>query len=135
MKNIRAAAALAAVLLIGGIIIETAIASLLASYLVSQEGLGTKLSRDATLVARSGANDAIMAIVREGDAVSTGSYALDVGTWTTQVQITSTALVTGDVKYTITSTASVLNKQSTITAIVIVDHTTQITQINSIIES
>ncbi len=128
----RGAAALSTILLIGGIIVETAAAGLLASYLVSQEGLGLKLSNDATLISRAGVDDALLSIMRNGEDASARNYQITIGTWNTQVAVEKAVLLTDDTQFTITSIATVLNKKSATQAIIIVDNISGLAQIESI---
>ena len=130
--NKSGAAALSTILLIGGIVVETAVASLVASYLVSQEGLGLKLSQDAALTARAGVEDGILYVIRGGEDAAEDTYSLDVGAWNTDVTIVKSILANNDTQFTITSSAYALNSSNVLRAIVIVDTTTGLVQVESI---
>ena len=131
-KRNNGVAALSTTLLIGGIIVEIASAGILASYLVSQEGLGLKASYSSFFVASSGAEDALLKVTRYGDTVADQDYSITVGDYTAQINITKTLLANNDSKYTITSVADIINKKRSIRAIAVVDYNTKKVSLESI---
>lgn len=128
----KSAAALSTVLLVGAIVVEAAVASLVASYLVSQEGLGLKLSYDATVISRSGLNDALLKVIRNGSGASAQTYQVAVENWSSDVVIAKSVLGNNDIQFVITATAAVLNKHHTTRAVVIVDSVSGLAQIESV---
>ncbi len=132
LKKNNGVAALSTTLLIGGIIVEIASAGILASYLVSQEGLGLRASYSSFFVANSGAEDALLKITRYGDTVADQDYSVVVGDYTASVNISKVLLANNDSKYTITSVADILNKKRSIQAITVVDYNTKKVSLESI---
>jgi len=131
-KRRNGVAALSAILLIGGIISEVAMASLIASYLVSQEGLGKRISYEAELASNGAVEDAILKISREGDSYTPDGtpYTLSIGALNTSVSITKSVHASYSV-FTIVATTSVLNKERKAQAVVILDSTTGVSNIES----
>lgn len=71
--------ALPMVLLIGGIVVEIAIAGAFIAFFTAQSGLGIKLSDEALVAAKAGAQDAVLKIIRNKDFSSSSGYVLAVG--------------------------------------------------------
>ena len=74
----KAIVALPTILLIGGIIVEIAVAGVFIAYLLSQSGFGAKLSAEALAAAQAGIQEAMMKIVRDKNFSSSG-YDIAVG--------------------------------------------------------
>jgi len=118
------AAALVAVLLIGGLIVELGIAGIFISYYFSQSGLGIKLSEEALAAARSGIQDAEIKIIRNKNFIpSPNPYTLTVGERTVQVDVCKDSCA-GPNKYQITALGMALTKRRQIQAIFYVDDNT-----------
>ncbi|PIU98560.1 hypothetical protein COS61_00745 [Candidatus Wolfebacteria bacterium CG03_land_8_20_14_0_80_40_12] len=118
------AAALVAVLLIGGLIVELGIAGIFISYYFSQSGLGIKLSEEALAAARSGIQDAEIKIIRNKNFIpSPNPYTLTVGERTVQVDVCKDSCA-GANKYQITALGMALTKRRQIQAIFYVDDNT-----------
>lgn len=135
--NKKGAAALSTVLIIGAIVAEVAVASLIASYYVNQEGLGVKLSYNATMAAEAGVNDAILRVMRDKNYGNpTANYSISIGNASTAVSVTRVAGDSGDPAdtTTINSTGSAADKKSKIQAVIYVNKTTGLININSIKE-
>lgn len=110
--------ALPTILLIGGVIIEIAIAGVFIIYFVGQSSLGVKLSAESLAASRTGVYDAILKIVREKN-FSTGAtpYTMAIGNNSVQVWVcrnSKTAVSYCDTaangKYEITSLGKVRDK-------------------------
>ncbi|HOB89760.1 MAG TPA: hypothetical protein PKG74_00300 [Candidatus Colwellbacteria bacterium] len=65
-KNRKGVATLPTVIMIGGIIIELAIAGVVVGYAFTESGSGMRLSTEALFTARAGADDAIYKVIRGG---------------------------------------------------------------------
>jgi hypothetical protein len=74
-KNSRGVATLPTVLMIGGIIMELAVAGVVVGYAFTQSGSGMRFSSEALFTARAGADDATYKIIK-GDYEA--SYSLTV---------------------------------------------------------
>lgn len=138
-----AAAAITTILIIGGIVVEIAIAALVASYFASQTGLGSKLSYSALFLAQSGVDDAFIKITRDKDwSPNPDTYSVVIGDSTAQVTVCKdkitvttkcdTAASTGT--YEVTSLGSSVNKQVKMKAVLYVDPTTGLVNIKSLEE-
>lgn len=141
----RGAAALSTILLVGAIVIETALAALIASYLVSQQGLGLKRSQEASFAARSGLQEGLIRLVRDKDfSPSPNPYTLLVSSTTVSILVCkelevdfspeecSASTIPG--KYQVGATAQVVNKKSRIKATLLVSSSTGLVQVESIEE-
>jgi hypothetical protein len=84
----RGAAAISTILIIGAIVAEVAIASLVASYLASQGGLGVRIVYNASFAAQSGIDDALIKITRNKDFTPPSlPYTISVGLASAQVTV------------------------------------------------
>lgn len=120
-KNERGIAALPAVLMIGGIIMQLAIVGLLLAYLYSSSSYGNRLATEALNAARAGAQDAITRVIRD-KTFSTTSYTLTTNGRDATVVVTRDSPTTG--QDTITATVVALTHQKKIQAIIAVSTTT-----------
>ncbi len=118
MARQKGMTALPTVLLIGGVIIEIAIAGVFIVYFLGQSSFGVKWSAEALAAGRTGVYDAVLKIVREKN-FSTGAtpYTLAVGNHSVQIWVclnSKTAVSYCDVaatgKYEITSLGNARNK-------------------------
>jgi len=133
MRNNKATAALPAILLIGGIIIEIGLAGAFISYYLSQSGFGVKMSAEALAAAEAGVQDAIIKIVRNKDFTSSG-YELQVGSRSANVVVCKDTCA-GIGKHKITSIGSAVVKRRKLEAVINVNATTGEVKIESILES
>ncbi|TRZ64709.1 MAG: hypothetical protein D4Q79_00965 [Spirochaetia bacterium] len=130
-KNQKAAVTLSMTLLVGGLIVELGIALAFISYYLAQGGFGLKLSEEAMAAARSGAQDAIMRIVRDANFnPSPNPYTLAIGNSSAQITICKDTCA-GTGKTQIDSLGSVLNKRRQIRVIVSIDSQTGKTELES----
>jgi len=137
------AVAISTILIIGAIVAEIAIASLITSYLLGQGGLGVRLVYNASFVAQSGIEDALMKITRNKDTNSVNSYAVVVGNATALVTLCKKLTAsTGscdtpelpDGTFDVISLGTALNKQVRMEALLYSDPTTGLVTIQSLRE-
>ncbi|MBI5306681.1 hypothetical protein HZB04_03820 [Candidatus Wolfebacteria bacterium] len=138
----KGVAALPIVLLIGGIIVEIAVAGVFIAFFISQSGLGIKLSDEALTAAKSGVQDAIIKIIRNKDFSSSSGYTLAVGSRSATIIVcrdsytVSMACDTNNVgKDEIISTGSAALKRRKLKAMVNVDSVTGEMKVISIEEA
>lgn len=146
--NALGAAAISTILIIGIIVSEIAVASLVASYLASQGGLGNMSTFNASFAAQSGIDDALMQIARNKDfSPSPNPYTLSVGGASTQVTVckdatssTSTPSCNTPVSpsahgtFEITSLGTASSKKVDIRALLFSDPNTGLMTVKSILE-
>lgn len=118
----RGVAALPTMLLIGGIVIEIAIAGAFLAFVFISSNLSAKLNATAVAVARAGVQDAMLRIVRDKGYSNALGYTLTVGSYSAAVTVTAGSPIAGE--DTIISTATVLTRQKSFQAVVSVDSTT-----------
>lgn len=132
-------ASLPVVLLLGGLIIEAAIAGAFVLYYVNSGVYATKLASQASLVARAGIDDAILRVIMNpecgGTAVAscpgTGEpYSLTLNGSTADITILKDTPANGQTE--ITSVGSAGGKQHLIVAVVTTSSTAPLTSINTI---
>lgn len=141
-NKIRATVTLPVVLLIGGLIMEMAIAGAFLAYFLGQSGFGLKLSAEAFAAAQSGIEDAKLKIVRDKNfTADPNPYTLTIGSRSTQITVCknlSTVSSACDTamsgKYEITSLGSALTKRRQLRAIFYVDNTTGEAKLESLNE-
>ncbi len=138
----KGVAALPMVLLIGGIIVEIALAGAFIAFFASQSGLGIKLSDEALTAAKSGVQDAIIKIIRNKNFSSPSGYVLAVGNRSATIIVcrdsytVSTACDTASVgRDEIISTGSAALKRRKIKTMVNVDNVTGEVKVVSIEEA
>lgn len=113
---------LTTILIIGTIIMETALVGLAVAYLVGEQGFGVRMSYNATYAAKSGAQDAVLRIIRNKDASFSSGYTMGVGGYQVAVTVSSTQLDTSEYrKFTVLSTGSAMGKRAIIEAVVILN--------------
>ncbi|MDP1718980.1 MAG: hypothetical protein Q8L24_00970 [bacterium] len=120
MKKNKGVSTLPTMLLLGGIIIEIAIASAFLTYYFNVTNLAARSSAEALAAARAGADDAIIRLVRDMKFSATEPYTVEVasgrGASVTVCNMTCPLPLTSE-QAKVTSTASVFNKKSKIEAI------------------
>ena len=110
------------VLLVGGIIVEVALAGIFTAYFLSTSTLGERLASEAESVARSGIEDAMENIIVNKE-FGAKTYSLQIG------GETATIVVTRDIgasayTYTIESDAQAGNRKKKFRAVLVVDKVT-----------
>ena len=120
----KAAVTLSMTILVGGLIVELGIALAFISYYLLQGGFGLKLSEQAITAAKSGAQDAVIRIVRDANFnPSPNPYTLTIGSGSAQITVCKDTCA-GTGKIQIDSLGSVLTKRRQIRAIVSVSSQT-----------
>jgi len=131
MENQRAAITTSMMLLVGGLIVELGIALAVISYFLVQGSFGLKMSQEALLIARSGAQDAVLRIIRDKTFnPSPNPYTLALGSGSAQVTVCRDSCA-GTGTFEIDSLASVFTKRRQIRIIVSVDANTGQVKIQS----
>jgi len=130
-------ATLSLILLIGGIIIEIALAGSLISYLLSTSGRGELLASRALGAAEAGIRDVQIKIARNKDFVQSGTltYPLSVGGDSTTINVSRTSPTPTSYLYTATSTGSAITRTKRLVAQLVVDTTTGLVQLQSVSEA
>lgn len=120
-------------LLVGGIIVEIAIAGSIVTYFLSSSGLGERLSARALSAAEAGIRDVQVKITRNKD-LGNLNYQLAVGSDTTTVQVSMDSSDPQSYVYTISSIGVASSRQRKLVATVIVNKTTGLLQFQSLNE-
>lgn len=125
------------VLLIGGIIVEVAIAGAFVTYFLSSSGYGERLSIRAAAAAESGIRDAMVRITQNKEFLpNTGitSYSITHDNNDTAIIIINRADSGNIYKYTVESLGTAVSRQKKFSAIIAVDGTTGQIELQSIQE-
>ncbi len=127
------------VLLIGGIIVEVAIAGAFVTYFLSSSGYGERLSVRATAAAESGIRDAMMRITQNKEFVPDAgqtSYSIYVSQDNNDFALVSVGRTTqsGVYRYTVTSLGTAVSRQRKFSAVVSVSAVTGRVELESIKE-
>ncbi len=122
-----------AMLFIGGIIVEIALAGAFISYYLSQSGFGVKISAEALAAAEAGVQDALIRIIRDKNFSSAG-YNLTVGNRSANIIVCKDSCA-GTGKHKITSTGTAMLKRRKIEAVANVDSVTGEVKIESVQEA
>jgi hypothetical protein len=110
------------VLVVGTVIMETALVGLEVAYLVREQGIGVRSSYSATVAAESGVEDVLLRIARNKSFVPpTNPYTLIVGNFSTQVSVVRSNIDTRFSQYTITSVGVAFSKRVTLRGVFVVD--------------
>lgn len=140
MNKKRGQITLPFVLLIGGIIVEIAIAGSFVTYFLSSSGYGERLGNRANAAAQSGAWDAMVKISqnKEFSSASCGlpySYSVTVGSDSAVVSVcrTTNSSLNAYV-YTLTAVGTAVSRQKKLIATLIVDVTTGRLRLESTVE-
>lgn len=135
----KGAAALLTILMIGGVVVDIALAGLFVIYLLTQSSFGVKFSDEALSAAQSGVEDALFKIVHNKNvnwATSGSPYSIVVGTRTASVSINKD--IVGGVltpgKDEVYSSSTVFAKTRELRAVVNVDPITGRVQVESLQE-
>jgi len=121
IKTKKGFSLLPTVLITGIIVAEVGIALTFVMYLANSASFGARLSQEVFFGARSGTSDALIKIIRDKNYSSTG-YNLTVGRATVNVVVEQNTPSQNSA--TITTTATVLNRQKKLRAIVSIDSET-----------
>lgn len=126
-------ATLSFVLLVGGIIMEIAIAGSLITYFLSTTGLGERVSLRALAAASTGVHDAELKITRNKEfAAGTFNYTITLENESAVVNISRIIdSGSGSYIYTITSTGSASTRKRKLVATLVVDQITGLSQLQS----
>jgi len=127
--RLKGQAALPAVLLIGGVITEIAIAGTLVAFILSSSGLGERLSSQALAAAKSGVQDAFMKITIDKTFNAPAGYSFSVGSRSVQVTV-----IKGTNTDQVISLGTALSRQRKLEAILFVDQNTGKVDLKSIRE-
>lgn len=133
LKGKKGVSTLPTMLLLGGIIIEIAIAIAFLTYYFNVTNSASRLSAEALATARAGLDDGIIKVVRNKDYSNPSGYSVTVGNRVATVAVCKDTCVSG--KTQVISMASVLNKQRKLEAILTVDATTGQVTVDSIQET
>ncbi|MBI1961040.1 MAG: hypothetical protein HYS43_02080 [Candidatus Liptonbacteria bacterium] len=125
-------AAIPTVIIFGGIIAEIAIATTFLSLTFTNTALGQRLSAEAFAAAQSGAEDAILRLVRDRNYQNISGYTLSVGQATVTVTITQGSPAANQA--TIRSTGSSFRRRRVVQAIVTIDDVTGVVSLVSLKE-
>lgn len=127
------------VLLIGGIIVEIAIAGAFVTFFLSNSGYGERLSIRASAAAESGIRDAMVKITQNKEwNPDPANYVLQVSSEnndTASLQINRTTPDATHYKYDVVSLGTAGSRQKKLTATVFVDTATGAVQLESIREN
>ncbi|MEK7465671.1 MAG: hypothetical protein AAB631_02745 [Patescibacteria group bacterium] len=136
VRSVRGQATLSFVLLVGGIIVEVAIAGALIAFFLSGAGLGDRLSARAYNAAQTGIRDAELKIARNKEFCGTCSfpiqYSFPVGSDSVVVNVTRVDdSVNNAYLYTFTSTGTSASRQRKFVAVLAADKATGSVQLKS----
>jgi uncharacterized protein (UPF0333 family) len=132
-QSSRGQATLSFVLLIGGIILEIAVAGSFVTYFLSSSGLNERLSARALSAAEAGIRDVQIKIARN-KAFSMATSTIVVGSDLAVVQLSSDATNPDSYVYTITSVGIASSAQRKIVAVLVVNKITGLVQLQSMSE-
>jgi len=114
----RGVAVLPAVLLIGGLIAGIGISGVFIAYYLNQSSFGVKLSQEALSAAQSGAQDAMLKIIRDRNFnFNPNPYTLNLGNYSAQITVCKDTCA-GTGKFQIDSLGTSFNKQRKIRAVI-----------------
>jgi len=131
LKKRNGAIAMSTIMIVGVIVFEIAIAALLSSYLIGQEGSGLKISSAVSFAARAGANDAIRRVAINNFSTSS-YYTFTINNIPVSVFVCKELTYTAGEclspaipnKYEIISSASYLNKKNAYKVVISIDANT-----------
>lgn len=131
----RGQATLSFVLLVGGIIVEIAIAGSLVAFFSSNSGLGERLSARAFNAAEVGIRDSQLKIARNKDLCSPSCpvpYSFSVGSDTVMVTLQKVDDLPDNLYvYTVTAVGTAATRQKKFVAVINVDRTSGVVQLQS----
>lgn len=135
IKKQNGGTALFVILILGLVVVEIASASLLASYLVGQQGIATKRTQEIEAASWSGIDDALLSIIRDKNFTpSSNPYTLTIGQISVSVLVcreltaatSTTSCQTPALSnvYQVLSTATLIGQKSSFLGTVSFDDTT-----------
>jgi len=135
IKKQNGGTALFVILILGLVVVEIASASLLASYLVGQQGIATKRTQEIEAASWSGIDDALLSVIRDKNFTpSSNPYTLTIGQITVSVLVcreltaatstTSCEIPTLLNAYQVLSTATLIGQKSSFLGTISFDDTT-----------
>ncbi|MDI6820700.1 MAG: hypothetical protein QMD65_00780 [Patescibacteria group bacterium] len=132
-------ATLAFVLLVGGIVIEIAIAGAFVTYFLSTSGLGERLSARALTTAHAGVRDVQIKITRNKEWCSSVGcpyvYPIAVGNDSASVTVGWMSDDSDNYVYTIDSVGTASTRARRLIATLVVNRTTGLVQFSSLVET
>lgn len=132
LRGLRGQATLSFVLLVGGIIVEIAIAGSLVAFFSSGSGLGERLSARAFNAAQAGIRDVQLKIARDKDFCNSCSYSFPVGGDTVSMTVVRADDLPNNLYiYTVTAVGTAANRQKKFVAVINVDRTSGLSQLRS----
>lgn len=117
--NDRGQVTLPFILLVGGIIIEIALAGVFTAYFLSTGNLGEKLAARASAAAHSGMEDAIGKITQNKE-LGNASYTLDIGNEKAELEISKDDTAADSYAYTVKSLGIAGNRRKKLQGTIIV---------------
>ncbi len=118
----RSVVSLTTILIIGTVVMETALVGLVVSYLASEQGLGVRASYVAVAAAEGGINDVLLRIARDKDFYpSVNPYTLSSGLYQAVITVTKNPIDTRFTRYTIESVGNAFSKEIGIRGVYVVD--------------
>ncbi|PIR86695.1 MAG: hypothetical protein COU11_04260 [Candidatus Harrisonbacteria bacterium CG10_big_fil_rev_8_21_14_0_10_49_15] len=130
----RGIASLPAILLLGGVILEIAIAGAFLLFYLNTSVYGTRLGNEALMIAQAGIEDARMRVILNKSFEDTDGYVLQIGDGAATVTVCLTCIGELD-KTQVVSVGTVLTRQHRLEAILNVDSDTGLVTVDSIIET
>ncbi|MDP3725478.1 MAG: hypothetical protein Q8R20_03360 [Nanoarchaeota archaeon] len=121
------------ILLVGGIIMEIALAGVFVAYFLSTSNLGERLAARAASAAYSGIQDAMVNITRNKEYGNT-SYVLEIKDDKTTVNVSRTQDPQGAYAYIIESLGEAGSRQKKLVATLIVNNVSGKTTLQSLLE-
>lgn len=122
------------ILLVGGIIVEIALAGVFTAYFLSTGNLGEKLAARASAAAHSGMEDAIGKITQNKE-LGNMSYTMDIGSEKAELEISKVEdAATGSYTYTIESRGIAGNRRKKLQGKIVVEKVTGKVSLQSIEE-
>lgn len=134
---------LGAIILLGGIIVEIALAIAIIVYVLNQGSLGARISAEALAASHSGIEDGLLRVMRNDFSTSGGIYTYPLPFVSSPIAIvdicdggavgTNCSTLSPDKKQ-ITSTGLILNRKRRLVAVVELDPVTRLMKIESVRE-
>ncbi len=121
-QSMRGIVSITTVMIIGTVIMETALVGLVVAYLVGEQGMGVRASYSAIAAAESGVSDVFLHIARNKDWVpSISPYTITVGNFLVDVAVAKAPIDSRFNQYTVIATGRALTKKVQIQGIFVVD--------------
>ncbi len=136
VENKRGQATLSFILLVGGVVIEMAIAASFVAYLLATSGYGERLSARAFTAAEAGVRDVHVRLARDKEFAQIGpvTYSVAVGADRATVTVSRNTSDATSYLYHATSTGQALARKRRLVGIIVVNRTTGLIQTQSVSE-